>query len=218
MKTALALLSSALLLSACQQPETQTPAAVQVPAVPLNPALLAPREGVETAPAKFVVRLATTKGDVVIEVTRAWSPNGADRFYNLVKRGYYDGIPFFRVMTGFMAQTGIHTDPRVSAAWQAVRIPDDPVTQSNTPGMVTYAKGDANSRTTHIFINVGDNARLDEMGFSPFGRVTSGMDTVKALFAGYGDEGVGQYRANVEGMDYFKQFPNLDWIKSAKLE
>lgn len=221
MKTALSLLSACLLLSACSKPETQLPAAsapAAPAAAPINPALLTPQQGAETAPAKFNVRLATTKGDIVIEVVRSWAPNGADRFYNLVKRGFYDGIPFFRVMSGFMAQTGIHVDPQVSAAWSNARIPDDPVTQSNKPGMVTFAMGGPNTRSSHIFINMNDNAGLDGSGFSPFGRVLSGLDVVTALFAGYGDSGVDQYRANMEGAAYFKQFPNLDWIKSAKIE
>lgn len=222
MKNALPLLSVCLLLSACGQPAPQSsaPETAAPAAVPVNPALLTPQQGAETAPAKYNVRLATTKGDVVIEVVRSWSPNGADRFYNLVKRGYYDGIPFFRVMSGFMAQTGIHTNPQVSAAWQQARIPDDVVKQSNTPGMVTFAKPPVpNGRSCHFFINTGDNgAMLDGQGFSPFGRVVTGLDVVASLFAGYGDSGVDQYRANMEGADYFKQFPNLDWIKSAKLE
>ena len=215
-------LSFLLLLAACgpraPQPQTEPAKPGAERAAPIGSALLQPNSNVEKAPEKYKARFQTTKGDFVVEVTRAWAPNGADRFYNLVKRGYYDGIPFFRVMSGFMAQTGIHSDPSVSAAWREARIPDDPVKQSNTRGMVTFAMGGPNTRSSHIFINYANNSALDSDGFSPFGRVVEGMENVEKLYAGYGDKGVDQYRANMEGARYFNQFDKLDYIKSARLE
>lgn len=218
MRKLLALLA-VVTLSGCgpRSPEPaaapETPAAA--PAAPMGSALLQP--GGETAPEKYKVRMATTKGDIVIEVDRSWAPRGADRFYNLVKQGYFDGIPWFRVMSGFMAQTGIHTDPSVSAAWRAARIQDDPVKRSNTRGMVTFAMGGPDTRSSHIFINANDNSNLDAAGFAPFGRVIRGQEVVDALYP-IGDRTVDQYRANMEGAAYFKQFDKLDYIKSAKLE
>jgi peptidyl-prolyl cis-trans isomerase A (cyclophilin A) len=178
----------------------------------------------EQAPAIYKVRLDTSKGVVEIEVTRAWAPNGADRFYNLVKSGYYDDVRFFRVLPGFMAQVGINGDPNVSAAWRQARIPDDPVTQSNTRGMVTFATAGPNTRTTQVFINFGNNAPLDGQGFAPFGRVVTGMDVVDKLYSGYGEgapRGAGpeQARAQFEGNAYLTRFfPNLDYIKKATIE
>lgn len=187
-------------------------------------ALLSPENAIERAPETFKVRLKTTKGPVVVAVTRAWAPNGADRFYNLVKLGYYDGVAFFRVLSGFMAQTGIHGDPAVAARWREARIPDDPPLQSNTQGRVTFATGGPNTRTTQIFFNYGDNARLDGMGFAPFGEVVEGMGALLSLYAGYGEgaprgQGPDQGRIQLEGNAYLKaEFPRLDYIESARLE
>jgi peptidyl-prolyl cis-trans isomerase A (cyclophilin A) len=178
----------------------------------------------ERAPASYKARFDTSKGAFVVEVQRDWSPNGADRFYNLVKNGFYDGVRFFRVLDGFMAQFGINGDPAVSAAWRPARIPDDPVKQSNTRGHITYAMGGPNTRTTQVFINYGDNSRLDRDGFSPFGRVTSGMKTVDSLFNGYGEgapsgKGPEQGRVQTEGNAYLaKAFPKLDFVKKATIE
>src|SRR5207244_6499652 len=130
----------------------------------------------------------TSAGDFVIAVRRDWAPHGADRFYNLVKSGYYDGVRFFRVIPGFMAQFGIHGDPQVSATWRERSIPDDPVRQSNARGMVTFATAGPNTRTTQVFINYRDNAGLDGQGFAPFGQVVEGMEVVDRLFAGYRSE------------------------------
>jgi len=196
------------------------------PAAPANSAaLLAPEKAVEQAPKTFKARFTTTKGDFVIEVHRDWSPRGADRFYNLVKTGYLNDTAFFRAVDGFMVQFGINGDPKVNAKWREARIQDDASTgQSNTPGMVTYAMGGPNSRTTQLFINYGDNSRLDSMGFTPFGKVVQGMDVVKSLYTGYGDappHGMGpdQFRIQAEGSAYLKKdFPKLDWIKSVHLE
>ncbi|MHC5211967.1 MAG: peptidylprolyl isomerase [Planctomycetota bacterium] len=143
----------------------------------------------ETAPDVFRARFETTAGTMVIEVTRAWAPNGADRFYNLVRNGYFDNTYFFRAMEGFMAQFGLPADPAVATAWATATIMDDPPAgQSNTPGMVTFAKtGAPNSRSTQLFVNFGNNANLDPMGFTPIGKVVEGMDAVNAIHTGYGE-------------------------------
>ncbi|PWB68170.1 MAG: peptidylprolyl isomerase [Holophagae bacterium] len=190
-----------------------------------NPALLKPSLAAETAPESYKVKFETTKGDFVIEVTRAWAPNGADRFYNLVKIGYYDGAVFFRVIDGFMAQVGMHGDPAVQAAWMKASIPDDPPTQSNTRGMVTFAaQGAPNSRTTQFFINFGDNSYLKQYGpFAPFGRVVEGLKVVDSLYSGYGEgapKGRGPSQGEIarQGNAYLKaSFPELDAITRASL-
>ena len=195
------------------------------PALADRAALLDPSALTETAPDTFTVTFETTKGEIAIRVDRAWAPKGADRFYNLAKNGYYDGVRFFRVISGFMAQFGMHGDPEVMAAWQPATIADDPVTQSNTRGMVTFAKtGAPNSRTTQIFINYGNNARLDGMGFAPFGEVVEGMDVVDALYSGYGEgaprgRGPSQGRIAAEGNAYLERdFPELDYIERTRVE
>jgi cyclophilin family peptidyl-prolyl cis-trans isomerase len=175
------------------------------------------------APATFRARFETTKGSFVIEVHRNWAPHGADRFYALVKGGYFDGVRFFRVISGFMAQFGIHGDPQISRQWRDRSIPDDPVTQSNTRGTVTFATAGPNTRTTQMFINYADNRALDPQGFAPIGVVIEGMDVVDQLYAGYGDgppEGSGpdQGRIENEGNAYLAHdFPKLDVITKAQL-
>jgi peptidyl-prolyl cis-trans isomerase A (cyclophilin A) len=177
----------------------------------------------ERAPAQFRARFETTKGAFVIEVTRAWAPRGADRFYNLVRAGYYDDVAFFRVIANFMVQFGIHGDPAVNQVWREARIPDDPVSQSNKRGMVTYAMAGPDTRTTQLFINFRDNAGLDGQGFSPFGRVVEGMTVVDALYSGYGEgaprgTGPDQGRAQMEGNAYLKNsFPRMDFVKTARI-
>jgi peptidyl-prolyl cis-trans isomerase A (cyclophilin A) len=186
-------------------------------------ALRDPSRATARAPERFRVRFETTKGGFVVEATRAWAPRGADRFYNLVKAGYYDDVAFFRVISGFMVQFGINGDPRVNEVWRAARIPDDPVTQSNKRGMVTYAMGGPHTRTTQLFINFKDNTGLDSQGFAPFGRVVEGMAVVDSLHSGYGEgapRGMGpeQGRAQQEGNAYLRgSFPRLDFVKSARL-
>jgi peptidyl-prolyl cis-trans isomerase A (cyclophilin A) len=156
-------------------------------------------------------------------VTRAWAPLGAERFHELVTTGFFNDIAIFRVIDGFMAQFGIHGDPIVSAKWRDNQIKDDPVTQSNSRGMVTFATSGPNTRTTQLFINFGNNNRLDGMGFSPFGTVSEGMDIVDQLYKGYGEgaprgQGPDQGRMQREGNAYLKKdFPNLDYILSAEL-
>jgi len=184
-----------------------------------NPAALT-----EQAPATYKAKFDTSKGVFVIEVTRAWAPKGADRFYNLVKNGYYDNARFFRVISGFMVQFGINGDPTLNARWRIARIPDDAVAQSNTRGMITFATSGPNSRTTQVFINFADNSNLDRMGFAPFGRVVFGMTVVDALYAGYGEgapsgRGPDQMRVQTEGNAYLaKDFPRMDYIKTATIE
>lgn len=171
------------------------------------------------APPTYKANFETTKGNFVVEVRREWAPLGADRFYNLVRHGFFDGARFFRVISGFMVQFGINADPKVSAAWRDRRLTDDPVKQSNTRGFVSFAMAGPHTRTTQVFINYGDNARLDKMGFAPFGRVVEGMDVVDQLYAGYGEgapqgKGPHQGRLQQEGNAYLtRDFPQLDYIK-----
>lgn len=204
------------------QPTPAVPPGDTAPPAAVSPRLLAPANANETAPATYSVELSTTKGPIVIDVTRAWAPAGADRFYNLVKIGYFTDVAFFRVISGFMAQAGIHGSREVNDAWRNARIPDDPVTQRNTRGMVTFATAGPNSRTTQFFINFGDNSNLDAMGFAPFGRVRD-MTAVDALHAGYGEgaprgRGPSQARMQTEGNAYLRaEFPQLDYIRSARV-
>ena len=185
----------------------------------LNPAALN-----ETAPSTFNVNFDTTAGSFVITVHRDWAPHGADRFYNLVKNGFFNDARFFRAIPNFMVQFGIHGDPAVSKAWVNTRLPVDKVVQSNRRGFITYAMGGSpDTRTTQVFINFRDNTSLDKMGFAPFGQVTSGMDVVDKIFTGYGEgapsgSGPDQGRIQAEGNAYLmKSFPKLDYIKSATI-
>ncbi len=170
------------------------------------------------APEVFRAKFNTTKGDFIVEVHRAWAPLGADRFYNLVKGGYYDGAPIYRVIPNFMAQFGFSPSPAVSKAWDKAPIKDDPVLQSNKRGMVSYAKPEMpNARTTQIFINYKDNSALDSQGFAPFGTVVEGMDVVEKFFGGYGD--TDQQKLEEQGTAYVKKsLPNLDIINSTAIE
>jgi peptidyl-prolyl cis-trans isomerase A (cyclophilin A) len=178
----------------------------------------------EQAPAVYKAKFDTTKGTFVVEVHRDWAPNGADRFYNLVKNGFYDNVRFFRVISGFMVQFGINGDPKVSAPWREARIPDDPVKQSNKRGYITYAMAGPNTRTSQVFINFGDNASLDRQGFSPFGRVISGMNVVDKLNPEYGEgaprgRGPDQSRIQMEGNTYLaRDFGRLDYVRKATVE
>jgi len=178
----------------------------------------------EQAPAEYDAKFVTTKGDFTIHVTRSWAPLGADRFYNLVKNGFYTDAHFFRVLPGFVVQFGLSADPQVSRVWRSANIKDDPVTQSNKPGAVTFATAGPNTRTTQVFINLGNNGQLDTMGFAPFGQVTEGMDVVKKLHSGYGEgapqgRGPDQGAITSQGKAYLdKNYPNLDNIKSATIQ
>lgn len=202
----------------------QPPGAGATPGMGGDAAIYHPERATEKAPDKYKAKFTTTKGDFVIEVTRAWAPNGADRFYNLVKLGYYDGTKFFRAVDGFMVQWGIHGDPSVNGAWFRANIPDDPVVKGNKRGFVTFATAGKDSRTTQVFVNYSDtNARLDKMGFAAFGEVVDGMKVVDSLYKGYGEgaprgKGPDQGRIQTEGNPYLeKDFPQLDAVKEAKI-
>jgi peptidyl-prolyl cis-trans isomerase A (cyclophilin A) len=182
--------------------------------------LMDPAKLVAKAPDTFKAKFETTKGTFVIEVHRDWSPNGADRIYNLVKNGYYDGVKFFRVLPGFVVQWGIHGDPSIANKWLKASIPDDPVKQSNKRGFVSYAMSGPNTRSVQLFINLGDNVKLDGMKFSPVGEVISGMDVVGQLYGEYGD-GLRTLQGRIaeEGNAFLeKNYPNLDAIKKATIE
>jgi len=170
------------------------------------------------------VKFETSKGDFVVQVHKEWAPLGAERFIELVKSGFYDNARFFRVMTEFMVQFGITGDPNVQAKWREATIQDDPVTQSNTRGKLSFATKGPGSRTSQVFINLVDNARLDQSGFAPFAEVVSGMEVVDQLYSGYGDgaprgAGPDQNLIQTQGNAYLeKDFPRLDFIKKASME
>ena len=199
---ALATLAALLPIAVCHAQKT--------PAKLSNPAALK-----EKAPEKFTASFETTKGTFVVEFTRSWSPNGADRIYNMVKNGFFDGVKFFRVVPGFVVQFGIHGDPSISTKWLDSNIPDDKVVASNKKGYVTFAKSSApNSRSTQLFINLEDNVRLDSMGFSPVGKVVKGMDVVEKFYGEYGEQVTGlQGEIAANGNRFLEQnFPKLDGI------
>ncbi len=165
----------------------------------------------------YRVLLDTSRGPVVIDVDRSLAPNGAQHFYELVKAKYFDGARFYRVVPGFVVQWGAAADPAVTKKWSA-NIPDDPVKATNARGTIAFAAtGQPNSRSTHLFISLGDNARLDAMGFAPIGRVDSGMDAVDNIYSGYGER-PDQTMIAARGNAYLeKEFPRLDYIKSARI-
>lgn len=195
-------------------------AAVTLPGAALaqKPSLNDPASLKEQAPATYKARFDTTAGAFEVTVTRAWAPRGADRFYNLVKSGFFDGGGFFRVVPKFMVQFGINGDPAIQRNWANANLQDDPVTQSNTRGKITFANRGPNSRTTQVFINFGSNAFLDKQNFAPFGEVTTGMDVVEKINAQYREQPQ-QPRIQSEGNAYLKkEFPKLDYIKKATIE
>ena len=178
----------------------------------LNPASLR-----ATAPAEFKAEFVTTKGNFVVLVHRDWAPMGADRFYNLVRAGFFNNAAFFRVVPNFMVQFGLSANPAVNSAWHNTNLRDDPVKQSNKLGYITFATAGPNTRTTQLFINYKDNAFLDSQGFAPFGEVVEGMDVVQKIYSGYG-EMPDQGQITSEGDAYIsKNFPNIDKIKSTRI-
>ncbi len=190
----------------------------------LHPLLLDPANAKDKAPDVFKAKFTTTKGAFVVEVHRDWAPNGADRFYDLVKLGFFDDTRFFRAVEGFMVQFGLSGDPAVSAKWQRANVTDDPVAQSNKRGFITFAQTNApNTRATQVFINSADNARLDAMRFAPFGQVVQGMDVIDSLYKGYGEgapmgSGPDQGRVQAQGNAYLDTaFPKLDGITHAEI-
>ncbi len=187
-----------------------------------TPALLNPSLATETAPEEFSVKLFTTDGVILIDVTRAWAPLAVDRFYNLVTIGFFDDTAFFRVIGGFVAQVGEHGDPSVNAAWSEAKLDDEPRLQSNTAGMVSFAMAGPGTRTTQIFINNKDNLALDEQGFVPFGKVRD-IEIADNLYFGYGEaaptgRGPDPLRIRAEGNAYLDSgFPELDWVRRARI-
>lgn len=183
-----------------------------------NAALMDPAALNETAPDVFRAQFETNDGTFVIEVRRDWAPNGADRFYNLVKNGYYNDVRFFRVVPDFMVQFGISGDPALNNVWRTARIAPDPVRESNTRGIVSYAMaGSPDTRTTQVFINFGDNSFLDASDFAPFGRVVSGMDVVDDIHSGYGEQPQ-QPQIQAQGNAYLNaNFPDLSYVVRATI-
>src|SRR5216684_6044725 len=214
-------------------PKAETPAAAPAqPEAAASAPAAAPRSGYDhallrsallkdKAPETFQVKFTTTRGDFVVSVNRGWAPIGADRFYNLVKHHFYDNASFFRVVPGFVVQFGISAYPAVSAAWKNADLKDDPVTQSNKRGYLTFATAGPNTRTTQVFISLKDNASLDAQGFAPFGVVDPpGMKVVEMFYDQYGDSTPRDYQDQIsgQGKPYLdKNFPKLDSIKSATL-
>jgi len=206
---------------------TAKPGTGQKPAAPAGPSaankakLRTPGKLKDVAPATFKARFVTSAGPFVVEVHRDWAPIGADRFYNLVKYGFFDGVRFFRVIRNFMVQFGINGDPSIQSAWREANLQDDPVKQSNKRGFITFAKtGAPNSRSTQVFINFVDNAGLDRQGFAPFGEVVLGMEVVDKINPQYGDApSQEQPRIQTQGNAYLnKAFPKLDYVTKATIE
>ncbi|HUB80702.1 MAG TPA: peptidylprolyl isomerase [Bryobacteraceae bacterium] len=225
MKALIVLLATGAAIFA-QTPHAKSAAPSSAGRAPAANPLLHPETLKGTAPAIFEAKFTTTKGDFVVTVHRDWSPNGADRFYNLVKYHYFNDASFFRIVPGFIAQFGMAADPKINAIWEKANIKDDPSkpTVHNTRGTLVFAAtGAPNSRTTQLFINLNDNSRsLDSQGFTPFGEVTQGMDVVMNLYSGYGEgadmggRGPTQQMISSHGKPYLdKNFPKLDSIKNA---
>jgi peptidyl-prolyl cis-trans isomerase A (cyclophilin A) len=208
-----------------QTPAPKVPAKAPAKAAPaaVNPRLMHPELAKAKAPDLYRVKFTTAKGDFVVEVHRDYAPNGADRFYNLVRAGYFVGDGFYRMVPGIFVQFGVNGNPAATKAWSGAKIQDDPVKQHNTPGSVTFAMGGPNTRTTQIFINFQDNSsQLDAGGFAPIGTVSEGFDVVKNLYSGYGEMqemgggGPSQRLYSEEGKAYLdKSFPLIDKIVSA---
>ncbi|MGA2039938.1 MAG: peptidylprolyl isomerase [Bryobacteraceae bacterium] len=204
--------------SSSSEPKKDQPAADAAPAQPAAQKQEAPASFQVHAPATFNVTFDTTKGPVVVEVHRDWAPIGADHFYELVKSGYFDGARFFRVVPNFVVQFGIAADPAATRKWKDANLVDDPVLRHNVRGTLVYAKTDQpNTRTTQLFINLVDNSRLDGDGFAPFATITSGMDAVDAIYAGYG-EAPQQPLIESQGNAYLQQFPKLDFVRKATIQ
>jgi peptidyl-prolyl cis-trans isomerase A (cyclophilin A) len=203
--------SSLLLFACCVAASAQAPGSAAAPSL-MNPASLRAK-----APDMYRAKFTTTKGDFVVEVDRSWSPRGADRFYNLVANGFFTDASFFRVVSDFIVQFGIPAKPSIAAVWQRANIADDPVKQSNRKGTLVFATAGPGTRTTQMFINLNNNAGLDQQGFSPIGKVVEGMDIVLSLYKGYG-ESPDQQKVQTQGKAYLDaKYPKLDSIKSATI-
>lgn len=219
-----------LIFGACSQADRQEPSPASkagsrpaTAAPERHPALLLPELAHEKAPDTFQVRFHTTRGLVLIEATRDWAPLGVDRFYNLVRIGFFKDAAFFRAVKDFIVQFGVSGDPAVNKVWSIATIPDDPPRMSNERGYLSFAKGDANSRTTQLFINLKDNPDLDASGFVPVARVIEGMDVVDRLYTGYGElhptgNGPRFQLLNLQGNAYLRMhFPKMDYLESAEI-
>ena len=197
--TRLVLLLTCLLLAGCKKPAPK----VVVPEV-------------------YRVKLETSQGDFVVEVTRAWAPRGADRFHELVRMRYFDESRFFRVLTGFIAQFGVHRDFKVHDVWRTMFIPDDPRLQKNLRGTLSFAQAGPSTRATEVFINLADNAVLDDQGFVPFGKIVEGIGAIDKFYSGYGEmrptgKEIDPGRVEEEANEYLTQrFPKLDYIKRVR--
>ena len=181
----------------------------------LNPAH--PEANVRS-PDDYRVVLDTTKGDVVLQIYRAWAPLGADRFYNLVRAGFFADVRFFRVVDGFVAQFGMNGDPEVNSAWDVAELPDDPsIGETNSRGRITFAHAGPNTRTTQLFLSIGNNGFLDSQGFPPFGEIVEGLSVLDSLYNGYGER-PDQGRIGAQGNRYLEsEFPMLDYVRRARL-
>jgi len=212
----LALLSCATLQG--QAPSHRPrPAASRPATAAARPSLLNPASLTAKAPAEFKASFTTSAGNFTVQVHRDWAPLGADRFYNLVRRGFFTNASFFRVVPGFVVQFGLSADPAVNKVWDEAKIQDDPVKQTNKRGSLVFATAGPNTRTTQLFINFGDNTRLDGMGFAPFGEVVEGMDVVDKIYSGYGEQ-PRQDLITAQGDAYIsKNFPKIDKIKLARV-
>jgi len=207
-------LAAAALLAGCGGGGGKSSTPAEPPGALLHPSALTKK-----APQIFDITFHTTKGDFVITVHRTWAAHGADRLYNLAKAHFFDGVEFFRVVPNFVVQFGISPYPAVSKAWRSAMIPDDIVTNHNTRGNVSFASAGPNTRTTQLFVNLGDNSGLDNNGFAPVGSVTSGMDVIDKLYSGYGDEPTPhQPEMQTQGNAWLdKNYPKLDKITTARV-
>jgi peptidyl-prolyl cis-trans isomerase A (cyclophilin A) len=211
--------------SGCGGPEDQVPADETAVAEPEHdPALLLPELARAEAPDHFQVRLETTKGPISVQVDRSSAPLGADRFYNLVRMGFFTDVAFFRVVPDFIAQFGIHGNPEINKVWSEATIRDDPPAGSNSRGTLSYAQAGPNSRSTQLFFNLKDNPELDAAGFIPIGKVTEGMGVLDSLYSGYGElypkgKGPRPQLLNLQGNSYLRMhFPEMDYVKAAAAE
>lgn len=185
-----------------------------------HPNLAAPEKATEQAPAKFQVKFDTTVGDIVVDCQRDWAPHGVDRFYNLVKIGFFDDVSFFRAVKGFVVQFGIHGNPDVAAKWKGAKLPADEVKETNRKGTLTFAMARVpTSRTTQMFFNLVDNKRLDGMGFAPVCEISQGIQNLEQIYMDYGGRPSQQQGTiQAQGNKFLReQYPLLDYIKTATL-
>ena len=169
------------------------------------------------APDSFRVALSTSKGDLVVAIYKAWSPHGADRFYQLVSEGFFDDQRFFRVIPQYIAQFGASADPKKNDRWDDAKIPDDPRTQSNSRGTLSFAAEAPNTRSHQLFFNLKDNPKLDPQNFIPIGKVVEGMSVLDALYDDYGDTPKYRLVATLGNEYLHRMFPRMDYIRTARV-